>query len=518
MRTNAATPATSDKPTRVETADISATGDLSGRTTPPLSWVLVAALTAVSTGVTSYQAIRRYEELRSGWSWDLAYYNQWFWSLSYGDGRLTVRPVSAYAQEGPSIWKMNYLAPIRLALAPIYRVASGPVTLLLIQNVMFWWVVPAAYTLVRSETNSERAALSAAALVPLTPLFWPLVWNDFRELQLAGPFVLWAVQGVRSRKAGWAALGIGGMLACRQEYAVMVATFAFLPPREPESLDSSLRWRRNVFLIGLVWLMVGFFGYLKYAVGGGAPSAFLEQFTGPKAPFTQALATSVETLLMGMGAWAVLACLAPRVAILALPWIWGPCSERWAMRLLSTTEWHNVRYVMPMAAITLAAGLIGYARLANWLQAWRGGPGMMVAVWLGSVLICGVGLDDFAHRLSHAPVPIDREEAQQIWNWVRQVSEDAAVIVDYELSAPLSSRREIYACELDANLPKGFPHLGPEFRWLFVRNSNRFYNLLLQQDFEVVHRGKYATVARRVVAVSARNSDFFRFCANTNAR
>ena len=51
------------------------------------------------------------------------------------------------------------------------------------------------------------------------------------------PFVLWAVQGVRSRSAGWAALGIAGMLACRQEFAVMVATFAFLPPRRPESLS-----------------------------------------------------------------------------------------------------------------------------------------------------------------------------------------------------------------------------------------------------------------------------------------
>ena len=67
--------------------------------------------------------------------------------------RITVRPVSAYAQEGPSVWKMNYLAPIRLALVPIYRLAPGPVVLLLIQNVMFWWVVPAAYTLVRSETR-----------------------------------------------------------------------------------------------------------------------------------------------------------------------------------------------------------------------------------------------------------------------------------------------------------------------------------------------------------------------------
>ena len=37
---------------------------------------------------------------------------------------------------------------------------------------------------------------------------------------------------------------------------------------------------------------------------------------------------SVEVLILGMGGWAVLACLAPRVAILAVPWIWSLCSGR----------------------------------------------------------------------------------------------------------------------------------------------------------------------------------------------
>jgi uncharacterized membrane protein len=153
---------------------------------PYTSWVMVAILTVALTVISGYQSIHRYHELRSGWSWDLAYYNQWFWSSTLGDGILTIRPVSTYGQEGPSIWRMNYLAPIRLLLVPLYRLAPGPITLLLIQNVMFWWAIPAAYTLVRSETQSEAVALLGSALVPLTPLFWPLVWNDFRELQLAG--------------------------------------------------------------------------------------------------------------------------------------------------------------------------------------------------------------------------------------------------------------------------------------------------------------------------------------------
>jgi hypothetical protein len=464
---------------------------------PWLSWILVVTLTAFLTAVSTSQALHQYEKLHSGWSWDLAYYNQWFWSLTQGDGTITVRPVSAYAQEGPSVWKMNYLAPIRLVLAPVYRLNPGPIVLLVIQNVMFWWVIPAAFTLVRSETRSDAVALSAAALVPLTPLLWPLVWNDFRELQLAGPFVLWAVQGVRSRSAGWAAIGIAGMLACRQEYAIMVATFAFLPPREPESLSRTLLWRRTVFLVGVVWLVVGFLGYLRFTAGPKTSELYIDQFLGPKASFQEAGATSLETLVVGMGAWALLACLVPRIAILALPWIWGPCGGNWAMRLLSTSEWHAVRYMMPMAAILLAAGLIGYARLATGLLARRGGRAGLTVVWVCAAVTFGMGLRDVTDRLAHAPVLIDREDAEQVWYWIKQVGDDDAVMADYEVSAPLSSRRRLYSYIMDVNLPKNFPELDSGFRWLFIRKGYPSLNRLLEQGFEVVCQGKYLTIARR---------------------
>jgi len=474
-------------------------------------WLFIVVLTAALTGISTFQSLQRYHELRSGWSWDLAYYNQWFWALTQGDGVVTVRPVSAYAQEGPSIWKMNYLAPIRLVLAPFCWIAPDPRTLIVIQNVMFWWVVPAAYMLVRSESRSEGVALSAAVLVPLTPLFWPLILNDFRELQLVGAFVLWAVQGVRSRSVGLSALGIAGMLACRQEFAVMVATFAFLPPREPESLSVTLRWRQVTLLAGLLWLFFGFFGYLRFMVGRGVPDEFINQFFGPKASLVETLQTSLETLLLGMGAWAILACLAPRVALLSLPWIWGLCSGRWAMRFLSSSDWHHVRYVVPAVVMILAAGLIGYARLGTWLLPRRGGPVGLALVWAVAALICCIGLRDVSARMASVPVLIDQEESEQIWSWIRQVGPGDAVIADYEVSAPLSSRRQLYSYILDANLPKDFPNLGREFHWLFIRNDYGFLKVLLDQGFEVVYRGKYLTIARRGIANLARNSDFFDF-------
>src|SRR5262249_11294754 len=157
-------------------------------------------------------------------------------------------------------------------------------TLLIIQATVIWLVVPAAYSLVRSESKSTGLALSAAALVPLTPLLWPLAFNDFRELQLAPPFVLWAVQGVRARNLRLTALGVVGLLACRQECALLVASLAILPPREPEEVGSRYVWAQVLWFTGLGWLLFGFLVYSRWMVNSFAWKIFLRELSGQQAP------------------------------------------------------------------------------------------------------------------------------------------------------------------------------------------------------------------------------------------
>jgi hypothetical protein len=263
-------------------------------------------------------------------------------------------------------------------------------------------------------------------------------------------------------------------------------------------LSTTLRWRHVTLLVGLTWFLFGFFGYLRVMVGHFAPQAFINQFIGPKATISATLETSLETLLLGLGAWSILACLAPRIAILAIPWIWGTCSGRWAMRLLSSSEWHHVRYMMPAVVVVLAAGLAGYARLGSWLsRRGRAGRIELVLLWAAAASISAVGLTTVAVDVKNAPVLIDRAEAHEIQSRIRQVDPTAAVLADYEVSAPLSSRRRLYSYVLDTNLPPNFPQLGPDFQWLFIRNDYRYLKSLLAQDFEVVHRGRYLTIARR---------------------
>ena len=453
---------------------------------PWWAWALVIAL-GLGLGVfTSQQALTRYDELNSGWSWDLAYYNQWFWALTTSDGILSVRPMAMYAVEGPSVWKMNYLAPIRFIIAPLYQLRPEPTTLLIFHAFLFWASVPAAFVLARDESGSTRAGLLAALLVPLTPLLEPLAANDFRELQLAMPFALLALAGVRGRRPWLACAGVSGLLACRQEFAMMVATLAIVPAREPEDLGATYRWARVLFFLGLGWTLL-FLGYLRITSGPAAPLLYLQQFGGEKAPLHQTLGTSAEFLLLGLGTWGAVMWIQPRVGILVFPWVWNLASGRWALRYLSTTEWHHVRYAAPLAAIGLAAGVLGWASL------WRrlgGKPSSHRAMLTVATILGLIGPWMVIHsRLDRAPRPLPADEARALRPYLEKVPQESAVLADYALTAPLSGRRKLYAYELEANYPPGFPKLGPDIRQVFARRLRIHPDVLTSQGFAILHEG-----------------------------
>ena len=181
------------------------------------------------------------------------------------------------------------------------------------------------------------------------------------------PFVLWAVQGARSRQARLATFGALGMLACRQEMAVVVASLAFVPSREPENVGRSQLWRHALIVAGLAWFLFAFLGYLRIVFGPKTAIHYLEQFQGGRAEVGEVLDTAAEFLAVGLGAWMLFLVAAPRIALLAAPWLWSLCSGRWSLRFLSETEWHHVRYAAPFAAVGLAAGVVGFSRIGSGL-------------------------------------------------------------------------------------------------------------------------------------------------------
>src|SRR5262249_34142621 len=190
-----------------------------------------------------------------------------------------------------------------------------------------------------------------------------------RQLQSAIPSVLWAVECWRQRNRGVAAAGIAGMLACRQEFALVVAGLSIVPPRDPESANNRRRWTLTALAIGIAWFTLVFLPYLSWKIGPHAPADYLTQFAGASVSMRETVDTALDFLIVGLGPWTVLAAFARRVALLALPWLWGLSRGRWALSMIETEAWHHVRYAAPMTALLLAAALIGYARVGSYL--WR---------------------------------------------------------------------------------------------------------------------------------------------------
>ena len=384
----------------------------------------MATITVALTAVSTYQSLARYHEFRSGWAWDLAYYNQWFWCLTFGDREVTVRPLSRYAEEGPSVWKMNYLAPIRFAFVPVYRLIPDPRTLIVIQNIVFWWVIPAAYTLVRSESGSRRIAVSAAVLVPLTPLLWPLVLERFpRATNSHFRSSCGRSRGFGAGRRPLAAVGISGMLACRQEFAVMAATFAFIPPRATRvALAVTLRWRHLILPVGLLWLLFGF-SRLPAARGGPAtyPSSICSSFWVPRPLSSASSTTSLRrrwcTAWAPGPSWPVL-CLGSRSwRSLDL----GPMQRSMVDGFARDRRWHHVRYALPMTALVLAAGLIGYAgELLDPVPAPRPARG---PCWPACSLPRpeSTGVRGMKARLDRDSDPDRGGRSVETWHWIDQV-------------------------------------------------------------------------------------------------
>ncbi len=279
----------------------------------------------------------------------------------------------------------------------------------------------------------------------------------------------------------------------------------------------TLRWRHVIVFAGLSWLFFGFLGYLRFVVGSNAPAFYIQQFLVKKAALPATLHTSLEALAYGLGMWTILACFAPRVAILALPWIWGPCSGEWSIDSLSTADWHHVRYVLPMTALVLAAGLIGYARAGTWILKRRSGVMWAALAWAILCASGAAGTYAMKSRMDRIPIPIAAGEAAELWRSIEQVGPDDGVLADHLVSASLSSRRRLYGYLVNWNLPMRYPELDPGIRWLFVRNDYPLLKVLLDQGFEVVHEGPKLTVARQIRNVpKTENPIFWNFARTQN--
>jgi hypothetical protein len=99
--------------------------------------------------------------------------------------------------------------------------------------------------------------------------------------------------------------------------------------------------------------------------------------------------------------------------------------------------------------------------------------------------------------MSRVPRTILDDEAAILWRWIERVGPEDGVLACYDVAAALSSRRILYSNYSQVNYPPGFPVLGPEIRWVFLRRDLFRTELYERQGFTVVERGRRVWVMRR---------------------
>ncbi len=249
--------------------------------------------------------------------------------------------------------------------------------------------------------------------------------------------------------------------------------------------------------LGVGWFLLGFLGYQYFFVSRYAPEQYVEHFGGPKPGPIPTAAVALELLAFGLGPWAVLAVAAPRFAVLALPWVVGLARGRWDLGAMDTVRWSQVRYATPIVGLVVAAGAIGFARVAGWAARARGGRWLVAALWAATAAgLWARGARSWPGS-SACPGRAPHDDAEEVWRWIGRVAPGDGVIAHYEMSAPLSSRRHLYSYVMKPNLPRGFPRLGPEIRWAFYFDDDLDAANLVAQGFEPVHRGRSVRIYRR---------------------
>ncbi len=145
---------------------------------------------------------------------DLGYYVQLTWNLARGAGpRVSLPEMHAWG---------DHLSPIMYLFVPAFRLAPGPVVLLIAQSVILALGAVAVFGLARARLRDERPAAAFAVLYLANPSLHGINVRDFHAAALAIPLLLAAVWAVEAGRPWLALLPAAIALLCREDAALPV--------------------------------------------------------------------------------------------------------------------------------------------------------------------------------------------------------------------------------------------------------------------------------------------------------
>lgn len=173
----------------------------------------------VAVGAIAYAAVFSFVTLTRHWTFlthalDLGYYTQLVWSLAERRGaRVSLPEMHAWG---------DHLSPILYLLVPLFRIAPGAETLLVVQTVWLAAGAVAVFALARQRLGDARPAAAFALLYLVNPTLHGINVRDFHAAALAIPLLIAALHLGEARRWGWFAAAVALTLGCREDAALPV--------------------------------------------------------------------------------------------------------------------------------------------------------------------------------------------------------------------------------------------------------------------------------------------------------
>jgi uncharacterized membrane protein len=276
----------------------------------------------------------------------------------------------------------DHWSPVLIALVPLYWLFNSPITLLVVQAVLFALAIPPLWVFTRRAFGGDRKATVAAYLVSVAyAVSWPLASAlafQFHEVAFAPVLMAVTLERIQAGRLRTALIAIVGLLLVKEDMGLFVAGIgAFL-------LVSRTRVDRQrlvamAFIAGGVfytWLatdvLIPAFGgkpnwYWSYsALGNNVPQAAWHVVTHPFGSLEMMFTPDVkfQTMLWLFGAFCFLPLLSP-ISLATIPLL--------AERMLANTApnwWEtSFHYNAYLVVVLVCAAVDGAARLDRWV-AW----------------------------------------------------------------------------------------------------------------------------------------------------
>ena len=186
---------------------------------------------------------------------DLGYYVQLTWNLARGAGPYVSLPEM-------HAWG-DHFSPILYLLVPLFRVAPGPVTLLVFQSAALALGALAVFGIAARRLGDERPAAVFAILYLLNPPLQGINVRDFHTAALAIPLLLAAIYFAEAERPWLFAASVVLTLATREDAAIPVVGLGIwlaLSKRRPLWGTATAACAIALLLADTRWLMPYFRG------------------------------------------------------------------------------------------------------------------------------------------------------------------------------------------------------------------------------------------------------------------